>query len=79
MTEAVNLTMAMLLVAIGSAAAIALIDPKFMRWLCARGLGWAAAFECFRPNRAEVTEAWERKLGIDKETQRQLLIGREDA
>ena len=78
MIQAINLTMAMLLVAIGSALAIALVDPKFMRWICARGLSLAACVEAFKRNRPLENEYWDKHLGIDKQTQRQLLIGRED-
>lgn len=66
MTEAINLTMAMLLVGIGSALALALLEPRFMRRICARGLGWAQSFEEFKKNRIEETAYYERKLGISE-------------
>jgi len=45
-------------------AVLALIEPNFMKWLCARMLGWAQAFEEFKKDRRDATAYWDKKLGV---------------
>jgi len=78
MNESINLVMAFVFVALGCTLALALLEPKFMRWICSRGLGWASSFEAFKANRVEEVQFWDKKLGIDENSKRQLLIGVEE-
>lgn len=57
---------AVVLVALGCFAALALLEPNFMRWLCARGLGWALAYELFKKNLPEAIRRSEVDLGVEQ-------------
>lgn len=75
MNESINLTMAAVFVALGCMLALALIEPSFMRWLCARGLSWAACVEAFKRSRPKETKYWDKVLGV---TPRSLLVQDKD-
>ena len=55
-----------ILIAFGCFFALALIEPSFMRWLCARGIGWALALELFRVNLREAIRRSEAELGLEQ-------------
>lgn len=72
----INAPLALVLVGIICGFAIALIDPRFMRWLCCRGLAWAACVEAFKINRVREVKYWDETLGVAES--REMLIARED-
>lgn len=63
-----NIALAAVFVVLGSGFAIALIEPTFMRWLCAHGLSWAACMEAFRRSRPKETQYWSRILSTPRDS-----------
>ncbi len=59
-----NICMAGITITFICTLAIAFLDPAFMRWLCSRGLTWAACYENFRKNLKHDKKLWEEHCGL---------------
>lgn len=61
-----NALLVLIILAIGCTLLLALLEPNFMRWICAKGIGWALAFELFKKNLPEAIRRSEVDLGVEQ-------------